>query len=119
MSRARPTADAPDGSKYLRNGGALVAKASHAHSSDEFGKPASGVMSGSNASSFMGRRSLGAPSAIMVDGMAEHESGITPPPPPFSMRALVIGLTAVFLFGIVVLALMMEFGPQLARTMGS
>jgi hypothetical protein len=96
-----------------------VSKASRMHRSDEFGKPASGIISGSNASSLFGRRSVGAPSAIAIDALAERESGATPPPPPFSMRALVIGLTVVFLIGITILALLMEFGPQITRGVGS
>ena len=96
-----------------------MSKASRTHHSDEFGKPASGAMSGSNASSIFSRRSIGAPSAIRIDALVERESGVTPPPPPFSMKALVIGLVVAFLIGIAILGLLMVFGPQLGPVVGS
>jgi hypothetical protein len=95
-----------------------VSKASRRHSSDEFGRPPSGVTSLSNAWSIFGRRSIGAPSEIAVDALVERESGVTPPPPPFSMRTMVIFLTVVFLVGITGLILLMAFGPQLTRGVG-
>jgi len=87
------------------------------HHADEFGKPASGVVS-ANSALLSSRRSIGTPSAITLDGIAERESGITPPPPPFSMRALVIGLAVMFLVGLVVLGLLMRFGPWFMTVVG-
>lgn len=89
-----------------------MSKASRMHHSDEFGKPASGVISRSNALSFFSRRSIGAPSTITLDAITERESGVTPPPPPFTMKALVIGLVVVFVMGTTLLVLLMQFGPQ-------
>ena len=87
-------------------------KPSRTHHSDEFGKPASGVVSGSSAMSAFGRRSVGAPSAITLDGITERESGVTPSPPPISVKAIVIGLSVMLLVGIVIMIVLMQFGPD-------
>jgi hypothetical protein len=89
-----------------------VPKPSRLHHSDEFGKPASGVVSGSSAKSFFGRRSMGAPSAIVLDGIAERESGKTPPPGPVSVKAIVITLAVMLVVGIVIMIVLMRFGPD-------
>jgi len=66
------------------------------HNADEFGK------SGASAS-IIGLHApiIGAASSILVDGITERESGVTPPPPPLSMRAIVVGLIVMFLVGAV------------------
>jgi hypothetical protein len=93
-------------------GGRFMPKASRTHHSDEFGKPASGVVSGSSAMSAFGRRSVGTASAITLDGITERESGVTPPPPPISVKALVIGLAVMLLAGIVIMIVLMQYGPD-------
>lgn len=85
---------------------------SRLHHSDEFGKPASGVVAGSSAKSAFGRRSVGAASAILVDGLVENESGVTPPPPPISIRTLIIGLGVMFAIGIAVMIVLTVWGPH-------
>jgi hypothetical protein len=84
-------------------------KASRVHHGDEFGKPASGTISGSYAIS--GARSLGIPSTVTLDGITERESGETPPPPPFSVKTLVIGLAVMFLVGVVAIVLLLQYSP--------
>lgn len=87
-----------------------MSKASRMHHSDEFGK-------GGSSSALVGFDApmIGAASSIGVDGLTERESGVTPPPPPFTMKALVIGLVVMFLAGVVGLTLLMQFGPKLAH----
>ena len=87
-------------------------KPSRMHHSDEFGKPASGVVAGSSAKSAFGRRSVGAASAILVDGLVENESGVTPSPPPISMKTIVIWLGVMFAVGIAVMIVLMVWGPH-------
>lgn len=82
------------------------------HHADEFGRPASGVVAGSSAKSAFGRRSTGAASAILIDGIVENESGVTPPPPPVSIRAIVIGLGVMFAVGIAIMIALMVWGPH-------
>jgi drug/metabolite transporter (DMT)-like permease len=74
----------------------------HTHHGDEFGQPVSGKVTGMNAPF------IGAPAAIILDGMVERESGKTPGPPPFSPKIAVIGLVATFLIGLLVLWLGMS-----------
>jgi len=64
------------------------------HNADEFGK--SGV-----SASVIGLNApiIGAASSILADGITERESGETPPPPPLSMRTIVVGLIGMFLVG--------------------
>jgi hypothetical protein len=88
---------------------------SRMHHSDEFGKPPSGVLSRSSAWSLLGRRSIGAPSSILLDEIVERESGTTPPPPPFAMKALLIGLAVMLVIGIAVLAALMAWGPAITH----
>ena len=66
-----------------------------------------------------GRRTLSVPSSITSDARTERESGITPPPPPFSMKTLIIGLVVLFLIGVTVLSLLMAFGPAFRRALSS
>ena len=59
---------------------------SREHSSAEFGRsPASGAVG-------MDAPLIGASSLIALDGMVEREAGVTPPPPPFSIRTALIAL---------------------------
>lgn len=85
-----------------------MARPSRTHHADEFGKSgASASVIGANAPT------IGAASMIAVDGIAERESGVTPPPPPISVRAIVIGLVVMFLLGVGGVAAMLTFAPQL------
>jgi hypothetical protein len=90
-----------------------VPGASRMHHSDEFGKPATGEISGTSGWSQTDGRSLADPSAITLEGYTERELGITPPPPPLSLKALVIGLVVMFLVGIVLVLVLTHFGPLL------
>jgi hypothetical protein len=90
-----------------------VPGASRMHHSDEFGKPATGAISGTGGWSQTDGRSLADPSAITLEGYTERDLGITPPPPPVSVKALVIGLVVMFLAGIAFLVLLAYVGPLL------
>lgn len=92
-----------------------MSKESRQHHADEFGKPASGVTSAGKVRSLVDRRFFGDPSKVVLEGIDDNESGKTPPPPPFSMRALVIGLAVAFALGVGLLTLLMIYGPQFAR----
>ena len=48
----------------------------------------------------------------MLDGITERESGVTPSPPPISVKALVIGLGVLFLVGVVIMIVLMVYGPD-------
>jgi hypothetical protein len=80
---------------------------SRQHSSEEFGKT-----SGSG-SPFAGLDApmIGAPASILVDGIAEQESGKTPTPPPFSVRTAVIVLVVILVVGLIGAALVIRFMP--------
>jgi hypothetical protein len=82
-----------------------MAKRSHQHAGDEFGKSSG---SGSPYAGLDGPM-IGAAASIIVDGIAERESGVTPPPPPVSVKALVIFLVVMFLVGIVGIFLVLHF----------
>ena len=71
-----------------------MSKASRPHSSDEFGKSGSSSLSGLDAPM------IGASSSILIDAIAERESGVTPPPPAISVRAVVVALILLFLVGV-------------------
>jgi hypothetical protein len=90
-------------------------KPSHMHHSDEFGKPLEDTRTGWASRAFFGRRTLAAPGSIERDAAAERESGETPKPPPFSMRALIIGLVIAFAAGAGLLLLLMQYGPRIVR----
>jgi hypothetical protein len=78
-----------------------VSKRQRLHTSDEFGKsPVSG-----GEFSGMDAPLIGAPSAIIVDGLTEAQSGVTPPPPPVSVKAIAVALVVMFALGAVLLAL--------------
>jgi hypothetical protein len=81
-------------------------KPSRLHHADEFGKAGSSSVSGLDAPI------IGAGASIMVDGLVERESGATPPPPPLTIRAIVIGLVVMFLIGLTILLVMLFLQPQ-------
>ena len=76
-------------------------KRPHGNRSEQFGQPGSGSLSGLDAPM------IGAAGAIFSDALTERESGVTPSPPPISVRALVIVFVAMFLVGAVGLAFVM------------
>ena len=70
-------------------------KGSRLHHGDEFSKTGSGSpVTGIDAPI------IGAASTITVDGIVERESGVTPPPPPVSVKALIIVFAVIFVLGI-------------------
>lgn len=74
-------------------------RGSRGQDSDSFGKPMSGSLTGLNAPM------IGAPSAIVVDGIVERETGTTPAPPGVTLR------TAAVVFGVMlVLGLLLYAG---------
>ena len=84
--------------------GIRMAKPPRMHSGDEFGKPASGALSGMDAPM------IGAPSLIAVDALAEHEPGarpVTERPPAITLRMVAIALAAMFVLGLGAYALTM------------
>ena len=85
-----------------------MAKASRRHTGDDFGKSSG---SGSPYAGMDGPM-IGAGASIIVDGIAERESGMTPPPPPVSVRTLVIIIVVMFVIGVVGLVLMLHFFPH-------
>jgi hypothetical protein len=72
-----------------------MGKTARQHNSSEFGKTGSSSISGLDAPM------IGAGPAITVDGIVERESGVTPPPPPVSVKTLVIGLAVMLVLGLV------------------
>ena len=81
-------------------------KKSRTHGSDEFGRPGSSSLSGLDAPMF------GAASSIMVDALVERESGVTPPPPRISVKAIVIGLAVMFVIGAIGASLLLRTLPS-------
>lgn len=47
---------------------------------------------------------MAAPTMIIIDGIVERESGVTPPPPPISVKAIAITLGIMLLIGFAILA---------------
>jgi hypothetical protein len=92
-----------------------VSKGSRQHHANESGKPASGVTSAGKVRPLVDRRFFGDPSKVVLDGVDDSGSGKTPPPPPFSMRALVVGLSIAFVLGVGLLTLLMIYGPRFAH----
>jgi len=72
-----------------------MARKSREHTSDEFGR------TGLGPAAAIGDRALGSASAVIVDGLVEAESGVTPGPGP-SSRSLLIGFGALFLIAIAI-----------------
>jgi len=81
-------------------------KKSRTHGSEEFGRPGSSSISGLDAPMF------GASSSIMVDALVERESGVTPPPPLISVKAIVIGLAVMFVIGVIGASLLLRTLPS-------
>lgn len=77
-----------------------MSKESRRHTGAEFGKTTGDSIRGLDAPM------IGAASSIAVDAITERESGITPPPPPISVKALAIVFSVMFLVGIAVLWLL-------------
>lgn len=75
-----------------------MAKGDREHHADEFGRVGSAAISGADAPT------LGAPTMITIDGIVERESGVTPPPPAISVKAIAITLGLMILVGIALLA---------------
>ena len=82
-----------------------MGKPSKEHRSDEFGQLTSHGIRG------LDPPMIGAPSSITLDGIVERESGITPQPPPISVKALVIALIVMFIIGVVLLFVLTQFAP--------
>lgn len=68
---------------------------------DESGRPRAG-----SALAGMDAPMIGAGALIMIDAIAERESGVTPPPPPVSVKALVVAFVVMFLLGIALLTIL-------------
>ena len=70
-----------------------MSKPSREHHSDEFGKlPSTGIKG-------LDPPMIGAAVSITLDGIVERESGVTPTPPPISVRTLAIVLLISFVLG--------------------
>lgn len=67
------------------------------HSSDEFGRVGSAAIRGAEAPT------LGASTLILIDGMVERESGVTPPPPAITVTAIAITLVVMLLLGFAIM----------------
>ena len=67
---------------------------SRGHDSDVFGRPTSGSLTGLDAPL------IGAPSAIILDGIVERESGATPPPPAITLKMVAVALGVMLLLGL-------------------
>jgi len=91
-----------------------MSKKSRHHTSDEFGK------SSGSGSPFAGMDGpmIGAAASILVDGIAERESGITPPPPPISVRTFIIIFAVMFVIGVVGLIVWLRVAPQIPTPFG-
>jgi hypothetical protein len=83
-----------------------MSKPERTHHGDEFGKLGSSAVRGLDAPT------IGAPTAITVDGIVERESGRTPSPWSISARAIVIILVVVFVIALIGMLLMLRFAPR-------
>lgn len=79
-------------------------RGSQEYESDSFGRPMSGSLRGLNPPM------IGAPSAIIVDGIVERETGTTPAPPAITLRAVAVVVGIMFVLGLLVFALFL--GPK-------
>lgn len=79
-------------------------KPSRMHHGDEFGHSGSG-----SSTAGVDGPMIGAGALITLDGITERESGVTPPPPPVSVKALIIGFSVMFIAGVVGLILFMTY----------
>lgn len=77
---------------------------SRGHDADSFGKPMSGSLRGLNPPM------VGAPSAIVVDGIVERESGVAQPPPAVTLRTVAVVVGGLFVLGLLVSILFL--GPR-------
>ena len=75
------------------------------HHADEFGKVGSSSVRGLDAPM------IGAPASILVDGLVERESGVTPSPWSVSVKGIVIALVVMFVLGLAVLAIALQSHP--------
>ena len=83
------------------------ARASRQHTSEEFGKSTG---SGSPFAGLDGPM-IGAPASIIVDGIAERESGKTPGPPPFTLKTAAIVLVVMLVLGLVAVKVIVHYLP--------
>ena len=74
-----------------------MSRRSDPHSADEFGRVGSSALSGLDAPM------VGAPAAIMVDGMVERDSGTTPAPPSITVKHVAVALLVMLVLGFLVL----------------
>jgi len=74
-----------------------MSRKSDQHSADEFGRIGSSALSGLDAPM------VGAPTAIIVDGMVERDSGTTPAPPSITVKHVTVALLAMLVLGFLVL----------------
>jgi hypothetical protein len=91
-----------------------MSKKSRQHTSDEFGK------SSGSSGQFIGLDPpmIGAASSILIDGITERESGVTPPPPPISVRTFVIIFAVMFVIGVVGTIVLIQLTPQVPTPFG-
>lgn len=82
-----------------------MTKTADEHDSTEFGQPSSHGIKG------LDPPMIGAPVSIIIDGIVERESGVTPPPPLISVKAVVVALVVMVLLGIGILVLVTRFAP--------
>ena len=69
-----------------------------AHTGEEFGRPPSSQMV--SASTVPGR--MAATTQVILDGVVERESGVTPAPPRISIKTIFLVLVALFLIGVAI-----------------
>jgi hypothetical protein len=80
-----------------------MAKRSREHTSEEFGKPGSGIAG-------LDAPMIGAAASIFTDAEVERESGVTPGPPGITVKALGIALVVMFVTGVAGLSLAAYLG---------
>ncbi len=89
-----------------------MARKSRQHTSDEFGR------TGLGPAAAIGDRALGAAAGVIVDGLVEAESGVTPGPGP-SARAIVVGFVGLSLVAVAVVAVFTMLAAPDALPAGS
>lgn len=75
-----------------------MVKRDRQHTADEFGRVGSASIRGAEMPE------MAAPTLIIIDGMVERESGVTPPPPAITVKAIAITLIIMLLIGFGILA---------------
>jgi len=84
------------------------AKPSQLHHGDEFGKAgASTALRGQDVPL------IGEAASIAIDAQVERESGVTPPPPPFSIKTAIIVLVTVFVLALIAGLILLQHMPPL------